>query len=66
MRITLNGESHELEEPCTIANLVVQHPPQHHAYAVEVNAQLVPRAEHSEHDLKDGDAIEIVTLVGGG
>jgi sulfur carrier protein len=34
--------------------------------AVEVNLQLVPRAQHARQSLAEGDRIEIVTLVGGG
>ena len=36
------------------------------AAAVEVNEALVPKREHPEHELADGDTVEIVTLVGGG
>lgn len=34
--------------------------------AVEVNARIVPRAEHDHHAFCDGDNIEIVHFVGGG
>jgi thiamine biosynthesis protein ThiS len=34
--------------------------------AVEVNRALVRRAERAERRLAEGDAVEIVTLVGGG
>jgi thiazole synthase len=34
--------------------------------AVEVNRDVVPRARHPEHPLREGDTVEIVTLVGGG
>src|SRR5438445_106127 len=33
---------------------------------VEVNREVVPRPRHAEHLLRAGDAVEIVTLVGGG
>jgi thiamine biosynthesis protein ThiS len=36
------------------------------ACAVEVNRQLVPKKQHESQELKDGDSVEIVTLVGGG
>ena len=32
----------------------------------EVNLELVPKAQHEQHVLADGDRVEIVTLVGGG
>ena len=34
--------------------------------AVEVNLEVVPRARHAETMLRDGDRLEVVTLVGGG
>jgi sulfur carrier protein len=34
--------------------------------AVEVNRVLVPRSQHASRVLAEGDAIEVVTLVGGG
>lgn len=34
--------------------------------AVELNRRVVPRSEHRQTLLADGDQIEIVTLVGGG
>jgi thiamine biosynthesis protein ThiS len=33
---------------------------------VEVNRSLVPRRERDARELRDGDVVEIVTLVGGG
>jgi sulfur carrier protein len=34
--------------------------------AVEINLELVPRAQHGGHVLAAGDRVEIVSLVGGG
>ena len=34
--------------------------------AVEVNGEIVPRSRYAEHELRDGDRIEIVHAVGGG
>ncbi len=65
MRITVNGEPVAIEAPCTVADLVRQYRVTG-AAAVEVNEALVPKREHPEHELADGDAVEIVTLVGGG
>jgi len=64
--IFVNGQSRELPQPLTVAELL-QHleiPPR--GVAVEVNLQLVARARHAEHQLSDGDQLEIVSLVGGG
>lgn len=74
MRITLNGESRELDGTPTVADLlerihgerVRSGAPGIGACAVEVNRVLVPRRQHGDRRLADGDAVEIVTLVGGG
>jgi sulfur carrier protein len=34
--------------------------------AVEVNREIIPRAQHASHRVADGDVIEVVHLVGGG
>ena len=67
MRIVLNGENHELvsSEPITIVaflgRLGLSGP-----VAVEVNREIVPRAEHGTSQIKEGDTVEVVHLVGGG
>lgn len=34
--------------------------------AVEINEQIVPKADYSETILKEGDKVEVVSFVGGG
>jgi thiamine biosynthesis protein ThiS len=34
--------------------------------AVAVNLDIVPREQHAEHALKQGDRVDVVTAVGGG
>jgi thiazole synthase len=64
--ITINGVPSELAPAQTVAELLQQlgHDPRR--VAVEVNREVVPRARHAEHRLNAGDAVEVVTLVGGG
>ena len=66
MRITVNGEAREVADGCTVAALLVQLQLPSTRAAVEVDRVLVRRAEHAAHVLKDGAAVEVVTLVGGG
>jgi sulfur carrier protein len=66
IRVTVNGEAHELDEGTSVATLVARFnlaPPR---VAVEVNEDLVPRRSYDATALKDGDRVEIVTFVGGG
>ena len=66
MTITVNGEPRPVPDPCTVADLLRALGKDPGKLAVEVNRDVVPRAAHPAHALRDGDAVEIVTLVGGG
>ena len=66
MNVSVNGHERELEAPCSIEHLLALHDLATAACAVEVNAELVPKASHARRLLEDGDVVEIVTLVGGG
>ncbi len=66
MRIIVNGEPVTMAAPSTVADLITHYHLGGSASAVEVNRELVPRRQHAELALADGDEVEIVTLVGGG
>ena len=66
MQITINGEPEEFPEGITVADLLQQRGLSPRYLAVERNLELVPRQQHAESVLRDGDRVEIVTLVGGG
>ncbi len=66
MLITLNGESREISEPVTVADLLLQLHLKPEFVAVERNRLLIPRGRHAEERLDEGDVLEVVTLVGGG
>lgn len=65
MTITLNGETRQLDA-ATVSDLVDRLGLTGQAVAVEVNRQVVPRKQHAATPLNPGDAVEVVTLVGGG
>ena len=70
MKLKVNGEAYELAAAssggATVAQLVQQMGLSGQPVAVEVNKQLVPKRRHGEATLREGDVIEVVTLVGGG
>lgn len=66
VKIIVNGTPRELPRPLSVAELLERLEIAPRGVAVEVNLQLIPRARHSEHQIGDGDQLEIVTLVGGG
>ena len=66
MKLTVNGKFHEAKDGANISELLAELGMNPQLVAVEVNKQLVTRKYHTETFLKDGDVLEIVTLVGGG
>ncbi|MEW6073076.1 MAG: sulfur carrier protein ThiS [Planctomycetota bacterium] len=66
MKIRVNGEEREVAAGTTVAELVAALGLRPAQVAVEVNRVLVPRARHAQAILREGDVVELVTLVGGG
>lgn len=66
MTVTINGEPHELTEGVSVAALLDALKVARRGTAVELNYELIPRAEHLSRRLTEGDRVEVVTLVGGG
>jgi thiazole synthase len=64
-KILLNGQPHDAPEG-SISDFLHALKVDPKRLAVEVNHDLVPRTQHDQHQLKEGDEVEIVTLVGGG
>jgi sulfur carrier protein len=66
MRITVNGEQREMPDGATVAALVAALGLPATRVAVERNRELVRRGDHAGTALREGDLLEVVTLVGGG
>jgi sulfur carrier protein len=66
MQVEVNGNAMELPAGATIATLIEQLALAGKRLAVEVNEDIVPRSQHPEFTLSDGDRIEVVHAIGGG
>ena len=66
MKILVNGVSVECAEGLTVAGLLASRKIQSPRVAVECNGRVVPRAEHAQSVLREGDRVEIVSFFGGG
>jgi sulfur carrier protein len=66
MTIQVNGDSRSIADGVTLAALLRELGVTAPHVAVELNREVVPRARHAETLLRDGDRLEVVTLVGGG
>ena len=66
MRITLNGDPHEVDGPLTVAELLARLDIDRRRVAVEHNLIVLKRDLFDRTTVRDGDAVEIVNFVGGG
>jgi len=66
VKITVNGEERQVADGLTVLALLELLAVPTRYVAVERNREIVPRGAHGETSLEAGDAIEIVTMVGGG
>ena len=66
MNVTINGSTRDVPDDLTIKDLVLHLGLGDGPVAVEINREIVPRAQHATHKVAGGDTIEIVHFVGGG
>jgi sulfur carrier protein len=66
LRIRLNGEAKEVGEGSTLQALVESLSLAPERVAVELNGEVVRRAEWPRVTLDEGDRVEVVHFVGGG
>ncbi len=66
MNIILNGKPYKLEKPACVQELLSLLALEKSQIAVEINREIVSRSRHEEVFLNDGDAVEIVSFIGGG
>lgn len=66
MEIIVNGQPRQVAEETSVAELLIELGMNVRHVAVELNLELVPRAQHGDRRLQPGDRLEVVTLVGGG
>ena len=66
MFITLNGKKQKLREEMPLSRLLAEFKVEERAVAIEVNGNIIPRSEFSNLEIKEGDTIELLRVVGGG
>lgn len=66
MRVAVNGQSRDVDAGTTVLALLDQLGLSGRPVAVERNRQIVPRAQHGDTALNEGDELELVQFVGGG
>jgi sulfur carrier protein len=66
VEVFVNGETRQLPEGMTVAQLLEDMALTGKRLAVEINLEIVPRSIHGSHRLQAGDRVEIVHAIGGG
>lgn len=65
MNITTNGEAASIE-PLSVHDYLISLGIDPRRVAVELNRDILPKAQYQETMLQEGDCLEIVHFVGGG
>ncbi len=66
MKLTVNGQVRDLDSGATLLALLASLQLTEKLVLVELNGQAVDRADFPVMELAEGDALEIVRMVGGG
>jgi thiamine biosynthesis protein ThiS len=66
MQIVVNGNETTLPSEMTLAQLVDHLGVDRRLVALAHNGEVIPRDQHEQITVRDGDAVEIVRMVGGG
>ncbi len=64
--IVLNGEPHRLNGDARLATLLERLKVRRTRIAVEINREVVPKADYDKVVLGAGDQVEVINFVGGG
>ncbi len=66
MHLFINGDEKNFADSLSLAQLIEQLGMKGDRVAVELNREIISRAQWAETNLNDGDRLEIVHFVGGG
>ena len=64
--LTINGEARHFEQSLSCSALLEKLELVGKRVAIERNGEIVPRSQHADEMINDGDRLEIVVAVGGG
>ena len=64
--LTINGKSADGAVGMSLEAYLASNGYEKGRLAVEINGEIVPKAQYSQTILQDGDSVEIVQFVGGG
>ncbi len=66
MQVTINGQTQDLPNGATAADVIELLGLRGKRLAMEINEEILPRSRYPDHALHEGDTVEIVHAIGGG
>ena len=66
MQVQINGETHSIDAPLSVQELLTRIGLDPAKVAVERNLEIVPKSGYGQIGVEDGDRLEIVHFIGGG
>lgn len=66
MRLTVNGKSTDIADGTTVSGYLKQSQIRPEIVAVELNYEILDKAQYDTTELHSGDILEIVMFMGGG
>ena len=66
MPLTVNGDPHPWREGLTIEQLNAEKRYTYPSKIVVVNGRRIPKREHADFQLQDGDQVEVIHMMSGG
>lgn len=66
VKIILNGKEKQINANTSLLDLMLNLNFEPLNYVAIVNGNIIPKSKTKETELKDGDEVEIITIMGGG
>jgi len=66
MEIILNGAAFNCADNASLHVIAQAMSLEGKRYAIELNKEIIPKAQHADTFLKEGDQVEVVQAIGGG
>lgn len=64
--VKINGEEVSIESGLSLEEVIVNQGYTIEKTVVELNGEIIPKTQYKQTNIKDGDALEVISFVGGG
>ena len=64
--VKVNGEEVNIVNVMSLEEFLINEGYSLEKIVIELNGEIVPKAQYKQTNIKDGDSLEVITFVGGG